>query len=137
MYERIGGHPTLNRVHEIFYDKVYAHPWLGKFFVGTDRKFIEGQQTDFMSSAFGGPESYYGKRPQEAHKHMLISEELFEVRSFLLGAALKEAGLPEVEAAEWMRIDRAFKGKLVKADLSECIPQYVSQGILVFEKPEG
>jgi len=134
LYTRIGGHPTLEKVHQLFYDKVYAHPWLGKFFAGTERKFIESQQTDFMSAAFGGPEQYYGKRPQEAHRHMMITDELFELRSSMLVEALKEANVPEVEASEWIRIDRAFKGKLVKNTSSECVPQYVSQGILDFDK---
>lgn len=135
LYERIGGHPTLEKVHQSFYDKVYAHPWLSKFFAGTERKFIEGQQTDFMSSVMGGPENYYRKRPQEAHRHMMITEELFELRSSLLRDALKECNVPEAESVEWLKIDHAFKGKLVKNNREECVPQYVSQGILAFEKP--
>lgn len=137
LYERLGGHPTLERVHTLFYDRIYAHPWISKFFEGIDRKFIESQQTDFMASVMGGPENYYGKRPQEAHRHMLITEELFKLRSSMLSDSLKEAGVPEAEAQEWLRIDSAFSAKLIKKSRAECEPQYVSQGILDFEKPTG
>jgi len=41
LFDALGGYETLQRVHKIFYDKVYTHPWLGAFFKGHDQSFIE------------------------------------------------------------------------------------------------
>jgi len=45
LFELIGGLPKLERVHKRFYDKVYAHAWLGCFFAGHDQKAIELRQS--------------------------------------------------------------------------------------------
>jgi hemoglobin len=31
LFDLIGGRYTLDKVHKVFYDKIYAHPWIGKF----------------------------------------------------------------------------------------------------------
>ena len=54
-FERIGGRPIISRVTKIFYDKVYADPWIGKYFAEIPQEHIENQQTDFMQGAFRGP----------------------------------------------------------------------------------
>jgi len=41
LFDAVGGLPTLQKVHKIFYDKVYAHPWLGPFFEGHSQEAIE------------------------------------------------------------------------------------------------
>jgi len=80
LIDRIGGRTTIEWVHKIFYDKIYADPWLGKFFAGIDQKHIESQQTDFITMLFGGPKAYSGRMPIDAHEHILIGEELFSER---------------------------------------------------------
>jgi hemoglobin len=120
LFDKIGGRPTLQKVHKIFYDKIYSHPWIGKFFQGIDQDYIENQQTDFMVDIMGGPSDYHGKMPHEAHKHMFITEELGELRSKLLLEALNEAGLSEENKLAWMKIDSAFLKKLIKKNLQDC-----------------
>ena len=39
LYDRLGGKQTFIDVHKIFYDKVYAHPWLKKFFTDKPQKY--------------------------------------------------------------------------------------------------
>jgi hemoglobin len=134
LFDRLGGRPTLEKVHKIFYDKIYAHPWIGKYFQHIEQEYIESQQTDFMSMATGGPEVYYGKRPHLAHEHMFITEELFELRSNLLKESLSEAGVSAELAADWFKIDQAFKSKLIKKSPSECVPKYHGDPILDFPK---
>jgi len=41
MFEAVGGLPVMERVHKRFYDKVYAHPWLGQFFEEHSQEAIE------------------------------------------------------------------------------------------------
>lgn len=134
-FEQIGGRPMLEKVAKIFYDKIYDHPWIGKFFLNIDQAVIEEQQVDFMSMALGGPRVYLGKLPIPAHKHMLISHELFDLRSKLLNEALTEAGASTELIQRWNKIDEAFRGKLVKENRNQCEKRYKTDTILDFKKP--
>lgn len=134
LYEQLGGRPTIERVHKVFYDKLYAHPWLGKFFVEVSQRLIEDQQTDFMAQTMGGPAAYCGKFPIPAHKHMFITEELFDTRHELLEQSLQEVGVPQALAASWLAVDAAFKARLVKKSPSECEGRFKMEPIVVIPK---
>lgn len=114
LFQAVGGLPTLQRVHKIFYDKVYAHPWLGRFFAGHSQTAIETRQTQFMAEKMGSDKPYYGKDMVMAHRAMYITPELFELRHALLRESLREAGVADDLAQRWLRIDRAFYRQIVK-----------------------
>ncbi len=135
LFDQLGGRPTIERVHKIFYDKVYGDPWLKLFFSHIAQEAIEVQQTDFMSQAFGGPQKYCGALPIPAHKHMNISEELFLHRHALLEASLAQAGLAGPLVAKWLRIDSAFRNGLVKSSVDACQKRYINDLILDFPRP--
>jgi hemoglobin len=135
LFDAVGGKAVLARVHKIFYDKVYADAWIGQYFAGTKQTVIESQQTDFMGQAMGGPKEYCGKFPIPAHKHMYISEELFELRERLLKEALTEGGVPAELHEPWLRIDRAFKPGIVKKSPAECEGRFKTDPVLNFDKP--
>lgn len=137
LFEQVGGRPTLERVHKIFYDKLWVHPWLKGFFTKLNQKLLENQQTDFMSGAMGGPDNYAGKLPVQAHKHMYITAEQFDLRSAILKQSLIEAGVPPELREKWLKIDGAFKGKMVKKSPGECEGRYKTEPILIVEKPKG
>lgn len=117
LFEAVGGFPTLDAVHKIFYDKVYAHPWLGKFFEGHNQQAIEKRQTNFMAEKMGANNEYYGKQPLMAHRNMYITEELFDLRQKLLEESLREFKLESVLIDRWLRIDAAFKKQIVKPSI--------------------
>ncbi len=117
LFDQVGGLPTLEKVHKIFYDKVYIHPWLGKFFEGHQQEAIEQRQTSFMAEKMGGDVNYMGKMPKMAHRQMYITQELFEVRRDLLQASLQEADVPEGLSERWLRIDEAFMKAIVKPSI--------------------
>jgi hemoglobin len=135
LFEKLGGRPTLEKVHKIFYDKIYAHPWIGQFFKDINQKHIEDQQTDFMTETFGGPTVYFGKLPYVAHRHMYITEELITLRAELLKESLIEAQVPEELMQSWLKIDGAFKMGIVKDSLEDCEKRYQSEDIIVIENP--
>ena len=114
LFDEVGGLPTLQKVHKIFYDKLYAHEWLKKFFVGHNQEAIENRQTLFMAEKMGGSVTYMGKQPRMAHRAMYISQELFDLRKCLLEESLQEAGLSKALSERWLKIDNAFKGQIVK-----------------------
>ena len=53
LYDRLGGKQTYIKVHKIFYDKAYAHPWLSQYFADKPQEILENQQTDFMVQLMG------------------------------------------------------------------------------------
>ncbi|MCA8974121.1 MAG: group 1 truncated hemoglobin [Planctomycetes bacterium] len=135
LFERLGGRPVLERVHRLFYDRIYAHPWLKQYFAAIDQKHIEKQQTDFMSFAMGGPALYGGRLVPKAHEHVMITTEMIELRTAMLKASLDEAAVPPELQQEWLRIDGAFEKVLTKGSLAECQPRYDGDAILDFPRP--
>ena len=134
LFSRLGGKPTMTKVHKIFYDKAYAHPWLSQYFTDKPQEVLESQQTDFMMQLMGGPKIYAGKAPKWAHQHMVISDELFELRAVMLSDSIKEAGIADDLRAEWLAADAALKRSLVKP-LEECTQSNPTQPILNFRRP--
>ena len=114
LFDAIGGITTLQKAHKIFYDKIYAHPWLKQFFVGHDQEAIENRQTTFIGKKMGGPIEYKGKDLKMAHRQMYITQELFDIRQALLKESLKELEVPDDLAARWLKVDSAFKRMIVK-----------------------
>jgi len=114
LFDAVGGLPTLQRAHKIFYDKVYAHYWLKHFFAGHSQQSIEHRQTTFMAEKMGGPVAYWGKEIRYAHEAMYITQELAELRHALLAESLREAGVPEQLRERWLRMDGAFMKAVVK-----------------------
>lgn len=135
LYGRLGGKETFSRVHKIFYDKAYAHSWLSLYFTDKPQELLENQQTDFMVQLMGGPKTYAGKTPKMAHQHMMISEELFELRAQMLSDSIKEAGVSDELREAWLRVDANLKQALVKSSNTDCVQAYASQQILNFPKP--
>jgi hemoglobin len=117
LFDAVGGLTTLQKVHRIFYDKVYAHPWIGQYFIGHDQEAIENRQTSFMAEKMGGTVEYMGKDIGMVHEAMYITDELFDLRKKLLEESLREAGLKEMLRERWLKIDSAFMKKIVKGSL--------------------
>ena len=134
LFDRLGGRSTYLKVHKIFYDKAYAHPWLSQYFTDKPQEVLENQQTDFMMQLMGGPKVYGGKTPKSAHAHMVITEELFDLRSEMLSESIKEAGVADALRKEWLAADGALKRALVKKSECECSQSYPNQPILNFSK---
>ena len=130
LFERLGGRPTLDRVHKIFYEKLYAHSWIGKYFEGINRELITNQQSDFMGMLFGGPKIFSGRMPIDAHMHMMITAELFEVRHGLLRESLAESKINEPEFSEWLAVDAAFKRILIKKSVDDCKKRFNTDDIV-------
>jgi hemoglobin len=137
LFENVGGRPVLERVHKVFYDKLYDHPWLKQFFLEIDQKTIENQQTDFMVSNMGGGKIYSGALPKNGHKHLFVTEEMFDLRGDILKESLEECSVPKDLAERWLRIDDAFRKSIVKDDLGQCEKRFFTDEIKIFPKPSG
>ena len=136
LFEELGGRPQLMKIVKHFYDKVYAHPWLGLYFKNTPQEHIENQQADFMTGALGGPKIYAGRSPNDAHPHLFITEELYVLRTHLMMETLKELNVPQAIIDRWIKIEDAFKASMVKTSIDQCHGRYKTEEILAFENPE-
>ena len=113
-FEQMGGRDMLVRVNKSFYDKMYAHPWLSKYFEHVEQEYIEMQQTNFMQATLGGDNIYGGKTPVFAHTRIKITEELFVEREKLLKEALEEVGASQPLVNAWLNLDVKFKPAIIK-----------------------
>jgi len=136
LFDAIGGLPAMTRIHTDFYDKMYAHPWLGQFFIGHDQQIIELRQTQFMAEKMGSKSVYPGRELEVAHRRMYLSKELLKLRQRLLRQSIEEEGIAEEFIQRWLKIDMAFWGKIK----NESIEQFNSVDLkyeqaLIVEKP--
>ncbi len=131
----IGGLATVRRVHSLFYDSVFAHPWFSQIFPAEAQPRLESQQTDFMAQNFGGPPVYRGRTPGSAHPHIMITDEMFDERACLLSDAIRAAGVSDEHRTQWLRIDDAFRRQLVKKTVSECKGRHNNDPIIDVPRP--
>ena len=116
-YERLGGRPTFEKVHKLFYDKVYEHPWLKLFFAKVEQKHIESQQTDFVAQSFGGPRRYMGKPVNTAHKHIFITYPLSRAQARIIAALQQRVSL-EVFVVSIRMIEVVMQAAALLTELS-------------------
>jgi truncated hemoglobin YjbI len=135
-FESMGGRALLEKITKVFYDKVYAHPWIGQYFKEIKQEIIEEQQVDFLQGALGGEKVYCGKLPVPAHKHMFITDELFDLRTDLLVESIKECNGSEELTEKILKIDHAFKSGIVKKSLGDCEKRYNTDVIMDIPNPE-
>jgi truncated hemoglobin YjbI len=135
LFQEIGGRDTLVRVHHFLYEKIYAHPWLKQFFTQSPRAHQEAQQTDFMTRVLGGPRVYSGRLPRDAHPHLFITDEVFDIRHDLLRQALKDAQVRPDIAETWLRLDEGFRAMLVKKSVDDCFGRYRTEEIIAPPRP--
>lgn len=118
-------------VNKAFYDRLYKDPWLKEVFRNVEQKFIESQQSDFMVGSLGGPKKYGGRSPADAHPHIFVDEEMWQLREVYLKEAFAETKFPEELAKKWLRIDEAFKHAIVKKSPSDCKKRFTMDEIVV------
>jgi len=135
IFEQMGGRASLVKVNKIFYDKVYQDPWLKLYFQAIPQEHIENQQVDFMEKVLGGENRYAGKAPPAAHKHIFVTEELFELRQKYLKEAFVEAKAKPELVEKWLMLDASFLRIIVKSKSEECQRRFNSDTILDFPKP--
>jgi truncated hemoglobin YjbI len=134
-FEKMGGRSSLILINKIFYDKVYKHPWLKQYFEHIPQQHIEDQQVDFMQKVLGGENLYVGKAPPVAHMHILINEEIFQVRKQLLKEAFVEAHTKQELVDKWLALDDSFKRVIFKDSSAQCKRRFTTDTILDFPNP--
>ncbi len=123
------------KINQIFYDKIYEDLWLKEVFAVIDQKIIETQQTDFIVGAMGGPVRYCGRNPKDAHPHMVITEEMWDLREQYLKEAFQETLCPEEIQKRWIKIDESFKAHIIQPDPAKSKKRYHTDEIINVPNP--
>lgn len=135
VYEELHDKDIVAKVNVVFYEKVFADPWLSRYFEGVPEDHIRQQQTDFIVAAIGGPKRYFGKAVRDTHGHIFITNEVFDLRQRFLREALDEVGAPQILKDKWLKIDEGFRRGMVKASIDDCKKRYNTDWIRDFPKP--
>lgn len=118
-----------------FYELVYKDEWLSQVFASVAQDFITNQQSDFMLGLLGGPKIYSGRNAKDAHPHIFINEEMWQLRESLLIKAFDKTHFPLDLRRRWLKIDEAFKSLLVMNDPSDCIKRFTADEIINIPSP--
>ncbi|MCH8157956.1 MAG: group 1 truncated hemoglobin [Nitrospinae bacterium] len=135
LLDLVGGRPALEKIHQAFYDRVFADPWLSPFFAGAKQKHLESQQTDFIIRTLGGGLVFSGQRPENCHMHMFITQEVFDHRQSLMREAILECGVAEDVAEQLLRHQDSFAHAIVKKNISECTKRFHDEDVIQVPKP--
>jgi hemoglobin len=103
LYEQLGGDVAVNAAVDVFYRKVLADDRISRFFDSVDMDRQAAKQKAFLTMAFGGPNHYTGLDMRKAHAPLLkmgLNDSHFDAVVELLGATLKDLGVPENLIAE-------------------------------------
>lgn len=114
----------LHAVARTFYDKVYAHPWIGRFFHGVDQNRQELKLVRFFLMSWHDPAfgPLQGEYLRDEHAHMYITPALFDLRQELFAAAVREHGHDEARVRAFLEFNERWRPYVVKASIDECVP---------------
>lgn len=121
--------------NEEFYELIFNDPWLKHVFNGVDQDHITNQQTDFILQALGGPKRYSGRNPKDAHPHIFIQEDMWNLRELYLKQAFEKKNTPQDIQEIWLKIDHSFKNSILKNNPSECFGRFKTEEIINIPNP--
>jgi len=124
------------KVNEKFYELVYEDPWLKEVFKIVDQEIITRQQSDFIVGALGGEKRYCGRNPKDAHPHIFVDEEMWQLREYYLRQAFEFHQIEEEVQKKWIAIDDAFKKMIIKNSPSDCEKRYFTDEIIAVPSPK-
>jgi len=131
LIDLIGGVEIIEKIHHHFYDILFNDSKLKYYFAGKDKALLTSQQTRFMSGLLGAAKNYGGLTPKFAHKHMVISDELYSYRQELLKKSILHYGVSEEVTDKWISVDEKFRNVVVKTR-NEAVMRYPKEGIIDF-----
>ena len=137
LLSEIGGENIVFKVHQRFYDVMFDEPWLEIFFLGKSKAALIKKQTQFMVTAFNGPNNYKGDTPAFVHMHLFITDEMADLRERILKNSIIAEGLSESIAKKWLNIDHSFRAAIVKKSIDECVLKCQGQIPITAKKPDN
>lgn len=117
-----------------FYEQVYKDEWFKQVFRTVTQEVITSQQTDFIIQVFGGPANYCGRMPGDAHPHIYVDEQMWELREKYLMNAFEKNNAPTAIREKWLKIDNSFKNKILKKSYDDVTPRFTTDELIIVKK---
>ena len=135
LYEAIGGAPAVEAAVDNFYERVLNDPELVGFFDEKRLPWLKVQQRAFLTQVMSGPAEYKGRNMKEAHAHMTITNEHFDLVAGHLTDSLKELGVPTNLAKQVLGLVAPLRADIVTADSkAEAVHKAVGQADKVMKR---
>ncbi len=91
MYQTVGGAAGIDKIVDLFYEKLWADPELQPYFAGIDRERLKHHQRQFLTFALGGgTQAYEGRALSESHANLKITSDAFSKVQWYLRVTLEE-----------------------------------------------
>jgi hemoglobin len=91
MYQTVGGAAGIDKIVDLFYEKLWADPELQPYFAGIDRQRLKHHQRQFLTFALGGdPLAYEGRALSDSHSSLKITDAAFTKVQWYLRVTLEE-----------------------------------------------
>lgn len=97
LYDKYGGIETFSAVVSNFYQKILDSAELAPYFDNVNMESLMSHQTNFISTALGGPDNYNGRDLKKVHAPYQITVPHFQEVAELLEESLDEAGVEQAD----------------------------------------
>ena len=119
LYERLGGHDSINAVVDDFVARCAADDRINGKFARTDIPRLTQMLKDQVCMASGGPCTYAGRSMSETHNGMGVTAGEFDALVEDLVATLNQFGVPQAEQSELLGILGPLRGDIVEVESSD------------------
>lgn len=117
-FDRLGGQEGIERLMDVFVDRVADDMIIGFLFVGRDLSRIKRHEASLAAQHRGGPAAYTGRPLGQVHKPLRINRGHFRRRLALLRTVLLEEGVDADIVDRWIQHERRLEEAIV--DGSDC-----------------
>ncbi|GJL55920.1 MAG: hypothetical protein NPIRA02_30520 [Nitrospirales bacterium] len=105
LYERLGGYDAISAVVDVFLEKIWDDPIVGRYFIGmgTDtRNQLRQKNKNLLCFNTGGPCKKINRPLQTTHEGLGITDQEFDIVAMHIASTLKEFKVLEKEFEEVM-----------------------------------
>lgn len=118
--DAVGGEDALAQIVRAFVERMASDFVVGFHFAGKDLDRVIFRETELAASHLSGVQRYGGRGLGEVHAPLRIHKGHFRRRLHLLGATLRDHGVPDDVAGRWIAHDAALEDVVASSD--DCVP---------------
>ena len=116
LYDKYGGFETFSAVVSTFYQKILDSEELAPYFDNINMERLMSHQTNFISTALGGPDKYTGLDLKKAHAPYKITIPHFQEVAELLEESLDEAGVEQEDITSIITLVTSLMDQIVSSE---------------------
>jgi hemoglobin len=116
LYDKYGGFDTFSVVVSNFYQKILDSDELAHYFDSVNMERLMSHQTNFISTALGGPERSHGIDLKKAHAPYKITIPHFNEVAELLEESLEEADVESDDVATIITLVASLMDQIVTSE---------------------